>query len=73
MEVQNPHPSLTANRVVRLRPLTERIGLSKSEIYRQIQAGTFPRPIPLGARAVGWLERDVEAWLAARANRSQTQ
>ncbi|WP_081062707.1 helix-turn-helix transcriptional regulator [Burkholderia cepacia] len=73
MEIQNPPLSLAANRVVRLRPLTERIGLSKSEIYRQIQAGTFPRPISLGVRAVGWLERDIEAWLTARANRSQAQ
>ncbi|HDR9124368.1 TPA: AlpA family phage regulatory protein [Burkholderia vietnamiensis] len=73
MEIQSPTLIGTASRVVRLRLLTERIGLSKSEIYRQIQAGTFPRPIPLGVRAVGWLERDIEAWLAARANRSQAQ
>nr|WP_282972258.1 AlpA family phage regulatory protein [Burkholderia ambifaria] len=31
-----------------MRPLIERVGLSKSEIYRRIQAGTFPRPIARG-------------------------
>ena len=25
--------------------------------------GTFPRPIPLGLRAVGWLESEINAWL----------
>ncbi|MEN8513559.1 MULTISPECIES: AlpA family phage regulatory protein [Burkholderia] len=54
-----------------MRPLIERVGLSKSEIYRRIQAGTFPRPIALGVRAVGWLERDVELWLATRAKRGE--
>lgn len=73
MEIQSPQSSLIANRVVRLRPLTERIGLSKSEIYRQIQAGTFPRPISLSVRAVGWLECDIEAWLATRIKRSEAQ
>ncbi|WP_338157389.1 helix-turn-helix transcriptional regulator [Burkholderia glumae] len=64
--------SLTSgNRVVRMRPLIERVGLSKSEIYRRIQAGTFPRPIALGVRAVGWLERDVELWLATRSKRGE--
>ncbi|HDR9493137.1 helix-turn-helix transcriptional regulator [Burkholderia stabilis] len=73
MEVQKNDPPVTTNRVVRLRPLTERIGLSKSEIYRQIQAGTFPRSISLGVRAVGWLECDIEAWLAARVKQSEAQ
>ncbi|APD36106.1 MULTISPECIES: helix-turn-helix transcriptional regulator [Burkholderia] len=54
-----------------MRPLVERIGLSKSEIYRRIQAGTFPRPIALGVRAVGWLERDIESWLASQAKRGE--
>ncbi|MDI9698905.1 AlpA family phage regulatory protein [Burkholderia cenocepacia] len=54
-----------------MRPLIERVGLSKSEIYRRIQAGTFPLPIALGVRAVGWLERDVELWLATRTKRGE--
>ncbi|WP_186083486.1 AlpA family phage regulatory protein [Burkholderia gladioli] len=63
--------STSGNRVVRMRPLIERVGLSKSEIYRRIQGGTFPRPIALGVRAVGWLERDVELWLTTRAKRGE--
>jgi prophage regulatory protein len=32
-----------------------------------IQCGQFPRPIPLTARAVGWLQSDIEQWIAERA------
>jgi len=31
-----------------------------------MQDGTFPKPIKLGARAVGWLESEIEEWLQAR-------
>lgn len=49
------------------RPVVEDLtGLSRSTIYLRIQEGTFPRPINLGARAVGWLENEIEAWLASR-------
>ena len=28
---------------------------------------TFPKPIPIGAKAVGWFLEDVDAWLDAQA------
>ena len=43
-----------------------RTGLARSTMYQQIQDGTFPRPIPLGPRAVGWLESEVSNWIAER-------
>ena len=52
-----------ANRILRLPHVEEATGLSGSTIYRKIKYGEFPRPIPLGARAVGWLESDVQAFL----------
>jgi prophage regulatory protein len=39
-------------------------GLSRSTIYLKIAKGTFPKPLSLGARAIGWLENDVESWIA---------
>lgn len=41
-------------------------GLARSTIYAAITAGKFPRPIRLGARSVGWLASDLDAWLAER-------
>ncbi|WP_308043776.1 helix-turn-helix transcriptional regulator [Burkholderia cepacia] len=52
-----------------MRGLPGLVGLSKSEIYRRVQAGTFPKPIPLGTRAVGWLESDIQSWINSQAGR----
>ena len=52
--------------ILRRKQVEKRTGLSRSTIYLRIQEGTFPRPINLGARAVGWLENEIEDWLAAR-------
>ncbi|MND05921.1 Prophage CP4-57 regulatory protein (AlpA) [compost metagenome] len=41
-------------------------GLPKSTLYRMIAEEKFPRPVPLGERAVGWVESEVLAWQAAR-------
>ncbi|MER8388271.1 AlpA family phage regulatory protein [Mesorhizobium sp. M1380] len=41
-------------------------GLPRSTIYAKIAAGSFPKPIQLSARAVGWLESDIAAWQKTR-------
>ncbi len=43
-----------------------RTGLSRSTIYQYIREGAFPKPVPLGPRAVGWLESEVCAWITER-------
>ena len=50
-------------KILRLKKVKDRTGLSRSTIYLRIQEGKFPKPINLGARAVGWLENEIEAWL----------
>ena len=52
--------------ILRRKQVQQRTGLSRSSIYLRIQDSTFPKPIPLGARAVGWLEHEVEEWLSSR-------
>jgi prophage regulatory protein len=52
--------------ILRRKQVEARTGLARSTIYDHIKAGTFPRSIPLGARAVGWLESDVSNWIAER-------
>lgn len=42
------------------------VGLSRSTIYAMIADGTFPKPIKLGKRAVGWRQSDVLTWLEGR-------
>jgi prophage regulatory protein len=47
----------------RLPTVETQTGLSKSEIYRRIKLGTFPKPLKLGARAVAWSAVSVESWI----------
>ncbi|MEM6961978.1 MAG: AlpA family transcriptional regulator [Myxococcota bacterium] len=49
------------------RPEVERAtGLSRSTIYSMMASQSFPRPIRIGARAVGWRESDIRKWLQER-------
>ena len=50
--------------LLRLSEVRQRIGLSRSTIYARIAEGKFPRPVPIGARAVGFLKAEVENWIA---------
>jgi prophage regulatory protein len=43
-------------------------GLSRSTIYAFIKEKKFPKPVRLGARAVGWLEYEVSSWIKDRAD-----
>jgi prophage regulatory protein len=52
--------------IIRLPVVLTRTGLSRASIYRAISGNAFPAPIPLGARSVGWLESEVDAWLDSR-------
>jgi len=53
-------------RVLRLREVCARYGLSKTSVYRLMEQGEFPQPVRLGPRAVGWRVEDLEAWLENR-------
>jgi prophage regulatory protein len=55
-----------ARRIIRLPEVIAVTGLSRSAIYDGVQKNTFPRPVPLSARAVGWLEDEIAAWQAGR-------
>ncbi|MGP8475050.1 helix-turn-helix transcriptional regulator [Burkholderia sp. PR2] len=49
--------------VIKRQQVEELTGLRRSSIYARMQAGTFPRAVKLGQRAVAWRVADVEAWL----------
>ena len=54
--------------ILRLPAVIEKTGLSRSTIYAGIQKGTFPAPVNLGLRSVGWLESEIDAWIESRIN-----
>lgn len=76
MTAQN-HNALT---ILRRKQVEVRTGLSRSAIYAKLRRNpkrpsdydpTFPRPVSVGARAVGWIESELDAWLAAQIQKSR--
>lgn len=55
-----------AQTILRLPTVKARTALSRSSIYKFVTAGTFPRPVQLGPRAVGWVESEVNEWIDRR-------
>ena len=53
--------------VVRRPEVERRIGQGRSAIYAAIAAGTMVPPVKISLRAVGWLNHEVDAVIAARA------
>lgn len=54
------------SRLLRIREVLHLCGLSRATLYREIKLHTFPAPVKLSARSVGWLQEDVAQWLEAR-------
>jgi prophage regulatory protein len=54
------------HRILRLPDVKAATGLSRSTIYLRIAEGTFPRPVSLGGRAVGWLQAEIDDWMTRR-------
>ena len=53
----------TALIILRRKQVENRTGLSRSSIYLKISKKEFPPPVSLGARAVGWLESEINDWI----------
>lgn len=66
----NPNPE-TKERILRLSEVKTRTGLSRSTIYQSLKQGDFPKHISLGARCVGWLESEIDAWILERISQSR--
>lgn len=66
--------------ILRRKQVEARTGLSRSSIYARLRQNpkrpgdydpTFPKPVAVGAKAVGWIEAEVEAWISAQIQKSR--
>ena len=55
---------LVADRIIRLKTVLARAGLSRSTIYRKIAEGTFPAQVRISVNGAGWRESDIDRWIA---------
>ena len=56
---------LEERRVVRREEVTRLTGLARATLHAKVADGTFPHPVRLGARSVGWRASDISDWLQA--------
>ena len=54
----------TSDRIVRLKTVLDRTGLSRATIYRKIAEGTFPAQSRISINGAGWRESDIDCWIA---------
>ena len=66
--------------IIRRKQVEARTGLSRSSIYARLKRNpkrpgdydpTFPKPVSVGAKAVGWVEGEIDAWLTAQVQKSR--
>ncbi|MGO9038671.1 MAG: helix-turn-helix transcriptional regulator [Steroidobacteraceae bacterium] len=62
-----------AIQILRLPAVCRATGLGRSMVYQLEAMSQFPRRVKIGARAVGWIEAEVQLWLAERITRSRMQ
>jgi prophage regulatory protein len=53
-------------RIIRGPKVCDLTGNTMQTIRRAVKNGTFPLPVSLGLRSVGWYADEVDAWIAAR-------
>jgi prophage regulatory protein len=66
-------PNADSIRILRLPQVCEVTGLCRSMIYQMEADLRFPQRVKIGTRAVGWVEKEVTAWLMRRIATSRAQ
>lgn len=51
------------DRIIRLKSVMSRTGLTRSTLYRKIAEGTFPAQIKISVNGAGWHESEVNRWV----------
>jgi len=53
-------------RLIRLKEVCERTGLSRSSIYEAMKKAEFPQSVSIGIRSVAWKSSDIDKWIDSR-------
>ena len=57
--------------LIRLSEVQRRTGYSKAWLYRLMSEKRFPLPVKIGARAIAFIESEIDAWIEARIKESR--
>ena len=56
----------TPIKILSNKEVRSRIPYSSVQIWRKENAGEFPRRVKLGANRIGWIESEIENWIASK-------
>jgi prophage regulatory protein len=59
--------------ILRLPDVCKATGLGRSMVYQLEADQRFPARVRIGSRAVGWVEEEIQGWLAERIQRSRAR
>ena len=62
-----PEPPADDNQLLRMRDVERITSLGKTTIKRKMADGTFPKPVKISTRRMGWPAYTIKAWLEERA------
>jgi len=62
---------IKSSRILRLPDVESKTGISCSSIYLMMANNTFPSPIKLSKRSVGWLETEIDQWIENKIRESR--
>lgn len=60
-------------KIINRKQVCEKCNRSRSGIYYMVKPGspmfdpTFPRPVKIGARSIGWIESEIDDWIKTKA------
>lgn len=66
IEMNRDEPISRGDRILRASDAARKLGLGRTSFYTLLKEEGFPRPIALSARARGYSERELDAWLSTR-------
>lgn len=64
--MQEINLKLTDATLLKLPQVSTITGRSRSKIYSDIKAKTFPSPVRLGNRSVAWVNHEINSWVQAK-------
>jgi len=59
-----------SNRLLRLKHVVRKVGLSRSQIYKLIAKGSFPEQIKIGSKISAWPEHAIDQWISHQVDHS---
>jgi len=67
-ETSIKNSQITAPVIIRAAKVRQKTGLAISSIYALMAQGKFPASVQLSLKSVGWVDSEIDEWIAERIN-----